>query len=47
MTWTFFFSNKSEISEAATIIQACIPIHTTSHSQRKTSQECDLRVALF
>ena len=37
----FFFFNKSEILEAATIIEACIPVHTMSHSQHKTGQECD------
>ena len=51
-TWVFFFSffffNKCEISEAATIIQACTPVHTTSHLQHRIGQEsCDLWVALL
>ena len=41
------FFNMSEISEAATIIQACIPAHTVSRSQRKTGQECDLWVVVL
>ena len=43
----FFFSNKNEISEAATITQACIPVHTTLNSQHKARQESDLWVALL
>ena len=44
----FFFFNKSELSEAATIMQACTPVHTTSHLQHRTGQaSCDLWVALL